>query len=56
MRILQSAGVAAGVVQRSSDLMRDSQLAHRNFFRNLEHSEVGIVPYTGHGFRSRPRK
>lgn len=51
MRILQSAGVAAGVVQRSSDLMRDSQLAHRNFFRNLEHSEVGIVPYTGHGFR-----
>jgi benzylsuccinate CoA-transferase BbsF subunit len=51
MRILQSAGVPAGVVQRSSDLMRDPQLAHRNFFRYLEHPEVGKVPYTGHQFR-----
>ena len=51
MRILQSAGVPAGVVQRSSDLLRDPQLAPRGFFRELEHSEVGKVPYTGHQFR-----
>jgi benzylsuccinate CoA-transferase BbsF subunit len=51
METLQSSGVPSGVVQRSSDLMRDSQLKHRNFFRELEHSEVGNVPYTGHQFR-----
>jgi crotonobetainyl-CoA:carnitine CoA-transferase CaiB-like acyl-CoA transferase len=51
MEILQVAGVPAGVVQRSSDLMRDPQLKHRKFFRELEHSEVGNVPYTGHQFR-----
>ena len=53
MNILQSAGVPAGVVQLSSDLMSDPQLTHRKFFRHLEHSEVGNVPYTGHQFRIR---
>ena len=51
MRTLQSVGVPAGVVQRSSDLLHDPQLAHRDFFRYLEHPEVGKVPYTGHQFR-----
>lgn len=51
MQRLQAAGVPAGFVQRSSDLMHDPQLAHRNFFRPLDHPEMGIVPYEGHQFR-----
>ena len=41
----------AGVVQRSSDLLVDRQLAHRHFLRPLAHPEMGIVPYEGHQFR-----
>lgn len=60
MHLLQSVGVPAGVVQRSSDLLRDPQLAHRRFFRYMDHPEMGNIPYTGHQFRirgydSRPR-
>ena len=44
-------GVPAGVVQRSSDLQQDPQLAHRGFFRNLDHQEMGTIPYPGHQFR-----
>jgi benzylsuccinate CoA-transferase BbsF subunit len=53
MAALQSAGVPAGAVQRSSDLLRDPQLAHRNFFHPLEHPEMGLVPYEGHQFHIR---
>ncbi len=61
MRKLQAAGVAAGFVQRSSDLLRDPQLAHREFFHPLVHPEMGEVPYEGHqfivsGYRSGPRR
>ncbi|MBK7329549.1 MAG: CoA transferase [Dehalococcoidia bacterium] len=51
MARLQSAGVPAGPVQRSSDLLADPQLAHRRYFRMLEHPEMGMVPYEGHQFR-----
>ena len=51
MQRLQAAGVPAGAVQRSSDLLADPQLAHRNFFRSLQHPEMGTVPYEGHQFR-----
>ncbi len=51
MRILQEAGVPAGVAQRSSDLLNDPQLAYRGFHRYLEHPEMGNIPYTGHQFR-----
>jgi benzylsuccinate CoA-transferase BbsF subunit len=51
MHLLQSAGVPAGVVQRSSDLLRDPQLEHRRFFRYMDHPEMGNIPYTGHQFR-----
>jgi len=51
MQLLQAQGVPAGVVQRSSDLMRDPQLEHCRFFRYLDHPEMGNVPYTGHQFR-----
>jgi crotonobetainyl-CoA:carnitine CoA-transferase CaiB-like acyl-CoA transferase len=50
---LQYAGIPAGVVQRSSDLLRDPQLAHRHFFRPMVHGEMGEVPYEGHMFRIR---
>lgn len=61
MRRLQAAGVAAGFVQRSSDLLCDPQLAHREFFHPLVHPEMGEVPYEGHqfivsGYRSGPRR
>lgn len=60
MERLQRARVAAGVVQRSSDLLRDPQLAHRGFFHPMVHPEMGEVPYEGHqfvisGYRSGPR-
>ena len=51
MQLLLSYGVPAGVVQRSSDLESDPQLAHRKYFRTLEHQEMGAVPYAGHQFR-----
>jgi benzylsuccinate CoA-transferase BbsF subunit len=50
MTMLQAAGVPAGMVQRSSDHLEDPQLAHRSFFRRLEHPEMGEVPYEGHQF------
>jgi crotonobetainyl-CoA:carnitine CoA-transferase CaiB-like acyl-CoA transferase len=53
MERLQAAGVPAGAVQRSSDLLSDPQLAHRRFFRPLSHVEMGEVPYEGHQFRIR---
>jgi crotonobetainyl-CoA:carnitine CoA-transferase CaiB-like acyl-CoA transferase len=51
MAELQAAGVPAGAVQRSSDLLRDPQLAHRGFFHTHTHTEMGEVPYEGHQFR-----
>ena len=53
MELLLAQGVPAGVVQRSSDLLRDPQLAHRGFYRYLEHQEMGRAPYGGHQFRIR---
>lgn len=50
-RELQAAGVPAGVVQRSSDLLKDPQYAHRGFYRELEHGEMGRIPYAGHQYR-----
>ena len=51
MELLQSHGVPSGVVQRSSDLLQDPQLAHRNLYRYMDHPEMGNIPYTGHQFR-----
>ena len=44
-------GVPAGAVQRSSDLSRDPQYAHRGFHRVFDHPEMGEVPYAGNQFR-----
>ena len=45
---LAAAGVPASAVQRPSDLYRDPQLAHREFFVTLDHSVMGPTPYDGH--------
>lgn len=51
MQILQEAGVPAGVVQRSSDLLADPQYEHRGFYRHLDHPIMGHIPYAGHQYR-----
>lgn len=51
MATLLEAGVPAGHVQRSSDLQRDPQYAHRGFYRHFDHPEMGNIPYSGHQFR-----
>jgi len=45
--LMQSVGVAAGVVQGGQDLDSDPQLKHRHFYWKLEHPEVGNFTYSG---------
>ena len=52
-RVLCAAGVPAGKVARSRDLLVDPQYQHRGFYRRLEHSECGLTPYAGHQYRIR---
>ena len=47
MDTMIAAGVPAGVVQRSSDLLVDPQYRHRGFWREYEHPEIGVAPYAG---------
>ncbi len=49
--LLAANGIAAGMVQASEQLLDDPQYRHRGFYRYLEHSEVGTVPYAGHQYR-----
>jgi benzylsuccinate CoA-transferase BbsF subunit len=51
METLQQAGVPAGVVQRSSDLLEDPQYRHRHFYRYHDHPVMGHIPYAGHAYR-----
>ncbi len=51
LSLLQDAGVAAGVVQGSRELVRDPQLAHRRHFVTLDHAALGPLPYERSGFR-----
>ena len=48
---LQEAGIPAGVVQKSSDLLKDPQYAHRKFYRYMKHPEMGDIPYAGHQYQ-----
>ena len=48
---LQSAGVAAGVVESCADLHRDPGLAARRAFAWVEHPEMGRTPYETWAFR-----
>jgi benzylsuccinate CoA-transferase BbsF subunit len=52
MHTLQEAGIAAGVAQTAQDLLEnDPQLAHRLFFRKLEHKEIGKHHYEAPPYR-----
>ncbi len=51
MARLQAGGIPAGVAQRSSDLLRDPQYAHRHFYRDHEHPVMGLTSYAGHQYR-----
>lgn len=42
---MQSAGVPANVVEKSSDLFEDPQLRHRQFYVRLDHPEMGRPAY-----------
>src|SRR5207244_3260444 len=48
---LQSAGIAAGVVQSCLDLHADPVLAGWGFFQWLEHPARPAAPYEGHSLR-----
>ncbi len=50
-RRLQGAGVPAGVVARAEDLFADPQLQHRQFFRRLQHAELGEHAVLTQSFR-----
>lgn len=47
MRLMQEAGISAGVVQNSKDLYEDPQLRHRNFFWVMDHKEMGEFTHLG---------
>jgi benzylsuccinate CoA-transferase BbsF subunit len=52
MDMLQKVGIAAGVAQTGKDLLEnDPQLAHRHFFWELEHKEIGKHRYEAPPFR-----
>lgn len=51
MQKLQQAGVPAGMVQRSSDLLVDRQYQHRDFYRYQNHEAMGNIPYAGHQYK-----
>jgi len=51
MNRLQAAGVSAGVVETSQDLIEDPQLEARHHFWYLDHPEMGKCAYDGPPFR-----
>jgi len=48
---LQEAGVPAGVVENGEDIQNDPQLAHRHYFWELDHIEIGKHSYEAPPFR-----
>ena len=50
MEMMQSAGVAAGIVESGKDLHEDPQLKYRHHFWTLPHSDVGEFTYDGPPF------
>lgn len=49
--LMQSAGIAASVLENTKDLFEDPQVRHYGFFRWLEHAVMGRHVYTSVGFR-----
>ncbi len=50
MSVLQSAGIAAGIVQRATDQIKDPQLLWRNAFVEVEHPVSGKKLLPNHSF------
>ncbi len=51
MRLMQQAGVPAGVVAAGEDLLNDAQLKHRHHFVQMEHPEIGEHSSQGISFK-----
>lgn len=51
MEKLQNVGVAAGQVKSSKEVREDTHLAFRQFFRSVEHPEVGAYDWLSWPFR-----
>jgi crotonobetainyl-CoA:carnitine CoA-transferase CaiB-like acyl-CoA transferase len=52
MKLMQAAGVAAGLAATSKDQAEDPQLEHYKFFEEMEHPETGrLRSYHGPLFR-----
>ena len=51
MQRLQSAGISAGVVRTTAELMACTHLDQRAWFRRIEHADVGEHRYAGHPWR-----
>jgi benzylsuccinate CoA-transferase BbsF subunit len=49
--IMQKAGIAAGVVASGEDLSKNPQLAARGFYKMLNHTEIGPVPFSNPPFK-----
>lgn len=47
---MQAAGVAAGIAAKSEDVYNNPQLKHRRHFCEMEHPEVGKIPFEGPPF------
>jgi len=45
MQMMQAAGVGAGVVSNAQDIVEDPQLAHYNYFREVDHPFIGKVKF-----------
>jgi benzylsuccinate CoA-transferase BbsF subunit len=45
MQNLQTAGVGAGVVSNARDIVEDPQLAHYNYFQEVDHPFIGKVKF-----------
>jgi len=49
--LMQKGGVPASVVESGRDVMEDSHLKERGYFRLLDHRELGSVPFSGPPFK-----
>ena len=48
---MQRAGISSGVVSNGEDLSKNPQLAARNFYQLLEHTEIGLSSYSNPPFK-----
>jgi benzylsuccinate CoA-transferase BbsF subunit len=51
MRLMQAAGVPAGVVNDPEDMFKDAQLTYRDHFPRIEHPEIGTFVARRDAFR-----